>query len=74
MTPQLDVKRQPEASKPAHPRGCRKRRKRGPGGCASPGGRLLAAIAGTVVILDLLTKIIVVGTIDPTSPSRCSAA
>jgi len=31
---------------------------------------LLAAIAGTVVILDLLTKIIVVATIDPNEPVR----
>jgi signal peptidase II len=31
---------------------------------------LLAAIAGTVVILDLLTKIIVVATIDPNQPVK----
>jgi len=31
---------------------------------------LLAAIAGTVVVLDLLTKIIVVATIDPNEPVR----
>jgi signal peptidase II len=31
---------------------------------------LLAAIAGTIVILDLLTKIIVVATIDPNQPVR----